>query len=497
MRLATRLFIATISGIALFITLSGCAKKEEPNFTLDQMLTDVQVDLTKIKKEVKVPAADEIAVQELVKNGVRLADKIDSLLTKFPDSFFLYSFKVYQNKKAENGGMFKFAEGEYLKDSTNLLRKYFYTVLNPDTAKSIQLLEKMIADNPDNYLGYLGLAQRLMEANPDDLAKPAKLTYLALLKEHRRNEPYYLLSDIYSRLKRDDDNAVLNGILLINDPANEKAFFNILSYFGKKGQKDKAVQLLTTFRQNNPDKLRNLDMAYYLIEFKFYQEAVPFLAKVDLQGEDKLYALFLAVRIESGLLNKAEALRKFKTLAAACSAQESFLVTDPEISDFLGSDNSYLALVKKVEGSAPTIGDKAPLIKGKILNGVDFRPETLTGKVYLIDFWATWCSPCREELPNVRSVYDELRPEGFEVVGINLDAEREEVISFTQASQMKWLQIYSGAIWKDENAQKYQVKAIPATYLVDKKGIIRYKGIRGRDQLLEKVKKLLSENSAI
>lgn len=497
MRIITRITIIAASCIVLLLSMAGCSKKTEHNFTLDQMLADVQVDLTKIKKEVKVPTPAEIAVRQLADSGVRLSTKIDSLLVKYPDSFFLYSFKVYQNKRAENGGMFKFAESEYLKDSTNLLRKYFYTVLNPDTAKSIQLLEKMIADNPDNYLGYLGLAQRLMETNPDDLAKPAKLTYLALLKEHRMNEPYYLLSDIYSRLKRDDDNAVLNGILLINDPSNEKAFFNILTYFGKKGQKDKAVQLLTTFRQNNPDKLRDLDMAYYLTELKFYQEAVPFLAKVDQQGEDKLYALFLAVKIEAGLQNKVEALKKVKALAAVCSAQESFLLTDPEISDFLAGEKSYLALVKKVEGSAPTIGDKALLISGKILNGVDFRPETLNGKVYLLDFWATWCSPCRDEIPNVRAVYDELRPEGFEVVGINLDAERERVISFTKSMQMKWLQIYSGAVWKDANAQKYQVKAIPATYLVDKKGIIRYKGIRGRDQLLEKVKKLLNENAAI
>lgn len=479
--------------VAVLLLFSSCSKKAPQKFTIDQMLSEIEVDLTKIKKDVKAPAEDLTAVENLKTSGLRLSVKIDSLLSKYPDSFFLYSFKIYQNNRQGADSMFALAAKEFKKDTTNLLRRYFYAVLHPDTSQSIPLLEKFINDHPDNYLGYFGLAQKLMERNPNDLTKPAKLTYLALLKENHMDEPYYLLSDIFSRLNREDDNAALNGIMLVNNPASEKAFFNILTYYGKKGEKEKAVDLLETFRKNNPEKLRDLDMAYYLVELKFYQAAEKYLAKVDGQGEDKLYAFYLGAKISVGLNNRAEAVKKVQQLANAITGQESYLITDPDFSDYFSKDKVYIGLVKKVEGNAPTLGDKAPELSGKILNGVDFIPQSLTGKVYLIDFWATWCSPCRAEMPNVKSVYNELHPEGFEVIGVNMDTNREAVIDYTKSTGIKWLHIYSGDVWKEANAQKYQVKGIPATYLVDKKGIIRYKGIRGRDLLMEKVKKLLAE----
>ena len=489
--------------LSLFILLIlssafiSCTKNTQTPLTVDQLLTDIEVDLTKLKKEAVMPGADETALDSARTAGKLTAAMLDSLLLKYPDSFLLYSLKVYQQAREGREAMFKLAESEQQKDTTNLLRRYFRAVLDPDTLKAIKILEQMIADQPDNYLGYFGLAQRLMEKEPYDLAKPAKLTYLALLKEHRRDEPYYLLTDIFSRLNRVEDNAILNGILLINKPANEKAFFNVLNYFGRKGEKEKAVALMETFRKNNPSKLSDLDMAYYLTELKFYEQAGKFLANVPAEGEDKVYVTFLAAKIAAGSAKKDEALKKCTALAALISGEGSHLLTDPVISDALGSEKAYLALVKKVEGGAPTIGDKAVALKGKILNGADFIPQSLNGKVYLIDFWATWCAPCREEMPNVRAVYNDLHAEGFEVIGVNLDTEREVVQSYSKSNGLPWLHIYSGTAWKDINVQNYRVQGIPATVLVDKKGVIRYKGIRGRELLLEKVKQLLTEGGAI
>jgi len=96
-------------------------------------------------------------------------------------------------------------------------------------------------------------------------------------------------------------------------------------------------------------------------------------------------------------------------------------------------------------------------------------------------------------MPNVIDVYNEFNPKGFEVIGVNLDQEKEKALKYIQDNQIKWKHIYSGTGWKDENVGLFKVQGIPATYLVDKNGIIRYKNIRGKDIIGNKVSKLLSE----
>ncbi len=150
-------------------------------------------------------------------------------------------------------------------------------------------------------------------------------------------------------------------------------------------------------------------------------------------------------------------------------------------------------MLKEIENGAVTIGDKAIEFTGRYLDGTDYDAKFLKGKVYLIDFWAEWCGPCKKEMPNVIEVYDELNKDGFEIIGINLDKTKEAPEKYIADKKMKWKHIYSGDAWTDANVTRYKVTGIPATYLVDKNGIIRYKGIRGKDLLSSKVKKLLAE----
>ena len=120
--------------------------------------------------------------------------------------------------------------------------------------------------------------------------------------------------------------------------------------------------------------------------------------------------------------------------------------------------------------SSVAVGQKAPAFRAKTIDGktVNF-PADYKGKVVLLDFWATWCGPCRNELPKVAAAYQEFHAKGFDIVSVSLDMPRQgpEVVQFIKEQNMSWPQIYDGGYWKAAVASLYGVHAIPCPVLVD------------------------------
>jgi peroxiredoxin len=120
--------------------------------------------------------------------------------------------------------------------------------------------------------------------------------------------------------------------------------------------------------------------------------------------------------------------------------------------------------------SGSASGQKAPTFQARTIDGktVNF-PDDFKGKVVLLDFWATWCPPCRAEVPNVVSTYEQYHSKGFEILGVSLDRAKEgpKLIKFTQDNHMTWPQIYDGLAGKTPVAAKYGVHGIPCPFLVD------------------------------
>jgi thiol-disulfide isomerase/thioredoxin len=112
--------------------------------------------------------------------------------------------------------------------------------------------------------------------------------------------------------------------------------------------------------------------------------------------------------------------------------------------------------------------------------------------VVLIDFWATWCGPCRAEIPNVRAAYEKLHPKGFEILGISFDQDKEALDKYTKQNQMTWPQYFDGEGWGNKFGQEFGISGIPAMWLVDKKGNVR--DLNARAGLAGKVEKLLAED---
>ncbi|NNE93110.1 MAG: TlpA family protein disulfide reductase [Verrucomicrobiales bacterium] len=111
----------------------------------------------------------------------------------------------------------------------------------------------------------------------------------------------------------------------------------------------------------------------------------------------------------------------------------------------------------------------------------EFDLADLKGKVVLVDFWATWCGPCIQEMPNVINAYQEYHDKGFEVVGISLDQDRAKLDAFVDQNKMPWPQYFDGKGWQNEIAGQFGIDSIPATFLIGKDGKIAATNLRGPD----------------
>jgi thiol-disulfide isomerase/thioredoxin len=127
------------------------------------------------------------------------------------------------------------------------------------------------------------------------------------------------------------------------------------------------------------------------------------------------------------------------------------------------------------------IGNKAPELNYKNPDGKEIALSSLKGKVVLIDFWASWCGPCRGENPNVVAAYKKFKNgKGFEIYSVSLDQNKEAWIKAIKADNLLWPSHVSDLkFWSSEGAQKYGVNSIPTNFLIDKDGIIIAKGLRG------------------
>jgi thiol-disulfide isomerase/thioredoxin len=87
----------------------------------------------------------------------------------------------------------------------------------------------------------------------------------------------------------------------------------------------------------------------------------------------------------------------------------------------------------------------------------------------MLDFWATWCPPCRAEIPGLVAAYNKYHPQGFEVLGVSLDkkGDDEKLAAFTKDQKMPWPQVFDGKYWTAQVAVQYDVRSIPAAFLVD------------------------------
>ncbi|MEO6136641.1 MAG: TlpA disulfide reductase family protein [Ginsengibacter sp.] len=136
------------------------------------------------------------------------------------------------------------------------------------------------------------------------------------------------------------------------------------------------------------------------------------------------------------------------------------------------------------------VGNKAPEINQLTTDSIRLSLSSLKGNYVLIDFWASWCGPCRRENPNIVKAFKQFSDKGFTVLGVSYDTKKQNWIKAIKDDNLNWHQVSTLNGWENETSALYGIKAIPSNVLIDKDGIIIAKNIFGK-KLIAKLSELL------
>jgi peroxiredoxin len=136
------------------------------------------------------------------------------------------------------------------------------------------------------------------------------------------------------------------------------------------------------------------------------------------------------------------------------------------------------------------VGQMAPDISLPDANGSIVKLSSLKGKVVLVDFWASWCRPCRASIPAVIKLYEAYKTKGFEVYGVSIDEKKKSWINAVSQDGINYTQVNDKAGWYAKVTEVYGVNEIPSTFLLNKNGEVVAVNLEGKE-LEDKIKELL------
>jgi len=219
------------------------------------------------------------------------------------------------------------------------------------------------------------------------------------------------------------------------------------------------------------DELNALNAAFYETSKRFVQEnsaspaAITALSRLNMQRD---FELFKQVRNDlRKTMPGSTFFTQFRETVDRMEQQELAMKLQEE-------EEKRLANMLPIGGEAPEIRQQTP-------DGGTYALSEMRGKYVLIDFWASWCKPCRFENPAMKRVYDKYKGKGFEILGVSLDRSQDAWVQAIQADGINWKHVSDLGFWNNAAAQEYGVSSIPFTVLVDREGRIIEKGLRSAE----------------
>lgn len=204
-----------------------------------------------------------------------------------------------------------------------------------------------------------------------------------------------------------------------------------------------------------------------------------------------LMALYQQIGPRSYVLDPKEDLEYFEKVDSSLMAQ--YPNSEP-VKSLHSQVTDMKKRVKSEQQSAKRLasGEVAPEIALPSPEGDTIKLSSLRGKYVLLDFWASWCKPCRVENPNLVKAYERFKDKGFEIYQVSLDKKRSAWENAIEKDNLDWVHVSDLKFWNSSAAKTYNIQSIPANFLLNKKGEIIDKDLRG-DALQDKLHKLFSE----
>ncbi len=237
------------------------------------------------------------------------------------------------------------------------------------------------------------------------------------------------------------------------------------------------------------DLKANLDTAYMLLVESQREFSIRFIEN-NLHSQASLMALYLQVGPRNYLFNPEQDFRYY----AMVDSSLSILYPESDAVKDLHRQVEEIRKKRMMEGlsaSRLSVGAVAPEIALPSPSGDTIILSSLRGKVVLLDFWASWCSPCRRENPNLVSNYNKYKKKGFEIYQVSLDKTKAAWIKGIEDDGLEWIHVSDVQYWNSIVVPIYNIQGIPMSYLLDKEGKIIANNLRG-EQLGNKLEEIFN-----
>ena len=290
----------------------------------------------------------------------------------------------------------------------------------------------------------------------------------------------------FYRIKTNDKNFAM----LVLDSADKVTITGSVKDLGNTFKVEGSPETTIFIEYNNLSKSRDIKLDSLNKAFQLLMET----NKMDSKRMDSLSAIFEtpynSIINQSNILMVDKISKNTNMYSSIMAIQaldpdkysDLYKSLDAGLSKKFPNDKNVIMFHEVVERMLSTnIGQFAPEISLPSPDGKEIALSSLKGKLVLIDFWASWCGPCRKEMPNVVKIYSKFKNKGFEIYGVSLDQDKEKWMEAITKDGINWPQVSDLKYWDNLAARIYNVQGIPYTVLIDKDGKIIAKNLRGQE----------------